>query len=161
MNSKKELPILGWREWITLPDLHIDHIKAKVDTGARTSALHATDIRYFKRKGHSWVRFKIHPTQRSKKLEIECEAPIVEKRKIKSSVGISTDRPVILTRIDIGNFHGEIELTLVDRDIMGFRMLLGRQAMRGHFLVDPGRSFIEGPGKSKASKNKANIKRKR
>lgn len=154
----KIYPVLGWREWISLPDLKISAIKVKVDTGARTSALHATDIKYFKRKGKSWVRFSVHPNQRSGDQEIRCEAPMVEKRSIKSSIGTETHRPVIHTTLEIGDYHGEIELTLVNRDIMGFRMLLGRQAMRGHFLVDPGKSYIIGPGTISKSKMKAIIK---
>ena len=133
--------IVGWREWVALPELGIALIKAKVDTGARTSALHARDIEYFRRKKKRWVRFTVHPKQRSTKKAVTCVAPLVEERTIRSSNGVAQVRPVIATQIDVGGEVWEIELTLTDRDVMGFRMLLGRQAVRGHALVDPGTSF--------------------
>lgn len=151
--------ILGWREWIDFQSLKIKNVKAKVDTGARTSALHAEDIEFFKKNGKQYVRFTVHPDQKSKSRKKRCEAKLVETRKVKSSVGTMTKRPVIMTTISIGNYEWDIEITLVNRDIMGFRMLLGREAMRGHFLVDPGKSYVLGKGKSKTFKNKKIVKK--
>lgn len=152
--------ILGWREWVKLEDLMVDKVKAKVDTGARTSALHATDIEYFKRGKVRFVRFHVYPDQRSTKKRVTCEAPLVETRKVKSSIGHATERPVIHTKITLGDYEWEIELTLVNRDIMGFRMLIGREAMRGHFLVDPGKSYVQSKVKSKSYKKKKVVTKK-
>ena len=134
--------VLGWREWLRLPELGIVRIKAKVDTGARTSALHAHDIRYVRRGGQRMVRFTVHPLQRSTRGAISAVAPLVDERHVRSSVGHEELRPVILTTIDVGGQLWAVEITLTKRDVMGFRMLLGRQAIRGHAIVDPGRSFI-------------------
>lgn len=144
MATKKQKPVLGWREWMALPDLGVDEIKVKVDTGARTSALHAEDIRIVKRGSKSRVYFTIYPVQKSKKIKIEAHGELIEKRVVRSSLGLATKRPVILTDIQIGEFIWPIELTLINRDIMGFRMLLGRQAIRHRALVDPGESFLVG-----------------
>ena len=135
--------IVGWREMIVLPDL-IDHepIKAKIDTGARTSALHATRIRYEQREGKTWVRFIVQPRQRSHRGEAEALAPLLERRAVRSSNGLAQQRPVIQTTVLLGSERWSIELTLTGRDHMGFRMLLGRSALRGHALVNPARSFI-------------------
>lgn len=140
--GKRVRPVIGWREWLGLPELDIQSIKAKVDTGARTSSLHAYDIRRFKRKGRSMVRFKVHPVQRDARTLVEAEAPLVEMRKVRSSNGVVTLRPVVETAVDLAGVTWRIELTLVRRDLMGFRMLLGRQAVRRRFLVDPGASFL-------------------
>lgn len=135
------MPILGWREWLALPDLHISHIKVKVDTGARSSALHAFDIHHFERDGTAMVRFKVHPHQRSTTVTVEAEAPLWDERLVRSSSGHTQPRPVIRTPIALGDRQWSIELTLTNRDAMGFRMLLGREAVRHRFLVDPGRSY--------------------
>ena len=142
--------IVGWREWIHLPELGTRFVKAKVDTGARTSALHAEDVEYFTRRGKSMVRFAIQPKQRSTRPRIQAEAKVAEMRSIRSSNGVAELRPVIETEIDIGGHLWPIELTLTSRDVMGFRMLLGRQAIRGQALVDPGRSFLTRKVKKKA-----------
>ena len=134
--------IVGWREWIALPDLEIGAIKAKIDTGARSSSLHAYDMKRFRRRGVSMIRFKVHPIQRDFRTVVQSEAPLVDLRKVRSSSGVQTLRPVIETAIELGGRSWEIEITLVRRDEMGFRMLLGRQALRGHLLVDPGGSFL-------------------
>jgi len=139
---KVEKPHLGWREWVYLPELGIGPVKAKVDTGARTSSLHAEDLRPVRRGGKPWLRFRVHPRQRSKAIVVDALAPVVDERTVRSSSGATELRPVILTTVDIGRELWEIELTLTNRDIMGFRMLLGRQAIRSHFVVDPGRSFL-------------------
>lgn len=140
-SSPKTLPPIGWREWVALPDLKIDNIKAKVDTGARSSALHAVDIKRFFRNGQEMVSFKVHPVQRNSKLTIAAEAEVVEHRHVRSSGGHQTLRPVILTTVQFMDQCWPIELTLVSRDDMGFRMLLGREAVRGRFVVDAGQSF--------------------
>jgi len=143
--TKKPLQTIGWRESVALPDLGVASIKAKVDTGARTSALHAFECVEFERDGAAWVRFEIHPVQRSTKQVTVAEAPILEYRSIRSSSGTVDHRPVIETTVRLMEVEWEVELTLARRDEMGFRMLLGRQALRRRFLVDPGRSFVGSP----------------
>ncbi len=138
------LPIIGWREWVTLSSLNVQPIKAKIDTGARTSAIHAYRIRPFDRDGDAWIEFFLHPTQGRKQPEVRCEAPVLEQRKVKSSTGHSELRYVIETQITLAGKALDIELTLTNRDQMGFRMLIGREAVRERFLVDPGRSFRGG-----------------
>lgn len=137
----KVLPVIGWREHVALPAFAVPAIKVKVDTGARSSSLHAFDLKSFKRDDKDWVRFEIHPHQRSSKGEVLVEAPVFEYRRIRSSNGTSSLRPVILTSIILLGLTWDIELTLANRDEMGFRMLLGREAFRGRFLVDAGGSF--------------------
>lgn len=135
---------MGWREWVRLPDLEIATIKAKVDTGARSSSLHAVDVEIEKKRGKSLVRFKVHPLQDSTKglNTRQCEVPLLEERWIRSSNGKRELRPVIMTPLEFGGAIWPIELTLTSRDMMGFRMLLGREAIRRRFVVDPGRSFL-------------------
>jgi len=137
-------PLVGWREWVALPDLGIPAIKAKVDTGARTSALHAFDIEPFERRGQAMVRFKVHPFQRDRKKTVTCEAPLLERRQVRSSSGQSADRPVIVTTLELLGERWSVEISLARRDAMGFRMLLGRQALRRLFVIDPGRSYYGG-----------------
>ncbi len=134
--------VIGWREWVSLPSLGITSIKAKIDTGARTSSLHAHDIEEFTRGPGKYVRFVVTPQQRNQKVVVSCEARLVEKRKVKDSGGKETIRPVIITQITLGNKLWDIELTLTNRSEMGFRMLLGRQAIRKNFLIHPGKSFL-------------------
>jgi len=135
---------VGWREWVAFPDLGMDRVKAKVDTGARSSALHAFDVEQFERDGARWVRFRVHPRQRDDEHEVRCEAPLVDEREVKSSTGRVTLRPVVLTDLEWMGERWEIELTLVRRDQMGFRCLIGRQAMRKRWIVDPATSFVGG-----------------
>ena len=141
------LLVVGWREWVSLPTLGIDRIKAKIDTGARTSTLHAFDIEVVKMRGREVVRFKVHPLQRQNKKLIYCQADLYDERVIRSSSGHSALRPVIITQLKVGPCIWDIEITLTNRDKMGFRMLIGRQGRRRHLLVHPGRSFILGARK--------------
>lgn len=134
---------VGWREWISLPGLGIDAIKAKVDTGARTSALHAFRVDAFSRAGEDWVAFALHPEQRNKRRVIECESQVLDRRIVRDSGGHEELRYVIATRIVLGSHTFDAELTLTDRDSMRFRCLLGRTALRGRFLVDCGRSYLQ------------------
>ncbi len=150
---KRELPHVGWREWVGLPELGVPHIKAKIDTGARSSAIHAFDIETVRRGGAAYVRFVLHPLQRRAARSVAVEVPLLGERQVKSSNGHVSRRPVIRTAVEILGERREVELTLVLRDEMGFRMLLGREAIRDRFLVDPGRSYLAGrprKGKRKA-----------
>lgn len=149
MKAPRALPAVGWREWLSLPELGITRIKVKVDTGARTSALHAFDLEPFERDGEPWMRFRVHPIQRDADTTVEAAARLVDERVVRSSTGRDTLRPVVRCRAVLGKHVWPIEITLVRRDMMGFRMLLGRQAVRNRFLVDSGRSFLQGPRKSK------------
>lgn len=134
--------VAGWREWVSLPDLGIDTIKAKLDVGARTSALHAYDIVPFEEQGRKRVRFRVHPFQGRDDHEVLCEADLVGRRSIKNSGGVVEDRWVIRTSIRMGGVEWPIDITLTNRSRMRFRMLLGRAAMKRHLLVNPGRSFL-------------------
>ena len=147
--AKSPLQVMGWREWIELPALGIRRVKAKADTGARTSALHAFDVELLEVDGEPRVRFKVHPVQRDYKTQVACEAPLVDQRWVRSSSGKSMLRPVIRTRIRVGSRLWSTEITLVRRDLMGFRMLLGRQTLKRRFLVDSGGSFLLGPPRKK------------
>lgn len=137
------LPVIGWREWVVLPELGAAPMKAKIDTGARTSSLHAFDIESFDRDGNVWVRFVIHPVQHRKSPEMTAEARLVDHRSVRSSNGSAEMRPVISTTLAICDRVHPIELTLTNRDAMGFRLLLGRSALRRRYVIDPGRSFLQ------------------
>lgn len=145
--------VIGWREWLALPDLLVPRIKAKIDTGARTSALHAFDVERFRRRGADWLRFQVHPVQRNDRDIVEAEARMIDERLVRDSGGKSERRPVIETTAKILEREWPIELTLTNRDAMGFRMLLGRQALRGAFLVDPQRSFLAGSPKKRKKRS--------
>ena len=136
--------VAGWREWVSLPELGVDWIKAKLDTGARTSALHAFDLQEFERDGVPWVRFSIHPWQRSGADAITAELPVHDVRRVRSSSGHVQERYVVLIAIRIGLRRVSTEVTLTRRDEMGFRLLVGREALRQGFVVDPGRSYLGG-----------------
>ena len=144
MNKKDHTLTLGWREWIALPDLGLHAIKAKVDTGARTSALHAFNIQLYKENGIEMIRFFVHPIQKNQDFYIECKAPVKDRRQVTDSGGHKELRYVIETNVVIANLRYLIEITLTDRDTMSFRMLLGRSAMKNIIIVDPGTSFICG-----------------
>lgn len=139
----KEKTMIGWNEWVQLPQLGIPLIKAKIDTGAKTSALHAFDIEPFKRRGVSWVRYKIHPLQGNNKLSIQCEAPVVDRRLVTDSGGKGEKRLVIETLAHIAGVTRRIEITLTNREKMVFRMLLGRQAIsKFDFVVNPAQTAL-------------------
>jgi hypothetical protein len=156
VSSQKEaagpLDTIGWREFVALPELGVSIIKAKVDTGARSSSLHAFEMETFLKDGHDYVRFKIHPIQRSLARVVEVEAPVFDFRSVRSSSGEVSIRPVVLTNVRLLGRTWPIELTLANRDEMGFRMLLGREAIRGRMLVDSGSSYLGGKPKRKRPK---------
>lgn len=135
-------PVIGWREWVGLPDLGVDWVKAKVDTGARSSSLHAWDIEVDEAEGV--VRFRVHPLQDDDSTVVAATAPLIEHREVRSSNGEVEVRPVIRTIALVRGERLGIELSLSRRDEMGFQMLLGRSAIRRRFVVDPGRSFLGG-----------------
>jgi hypothetical protein len=142
--QSSEMLTVGWREWMALPDLGIDHIKVKVDTGARTSALHAFFVEPYMQHNHEWVRFRIHPLQKNTQKVIECNSPVKDRRVVTDSGGHRDYRYVIETTFSLGEITWSSELTLTDRDTMKFRMLLGRTALDGMFLVDPSASYLLG-----------------
>jgi len=145
--KREGMPKIGWREWVGLPDLGIRWVKAKIDSGARSSCLHAFEIHPFERDGGAWVRFDVHPIQRNDTLIRTCEAKVLDRRAVRSSNGLVSERFVILTELEWHRHRSPIELTLANRDAMGFRMLIGREAIRNRFLIDAGRSFLGGrPG---------------
>ncbi len=146
MNKKisKQLPIIGWREWLILPGLNICKIKAKVDTGARTSALHTFWVDAYQKNNQQRVRFAIHPLQYDTDVVVECDAPVKDRRMVTDSGGHKQRRYVIETIVHIGSYRFASELTLTDRDTMRFRMLLGRTAINGRFLVDSRASYLQG-----------------
>ena len=141
--------VAGWREWVALPDLDVEWMKAKVDTGARSSALHAYDVSVVDRDGLEHASFEIHPWQRSDLDARRVELPIIDRRTVRSSTGHEEERLVVRTTLRIVGLDVDAELTLTNRDEMGFRMLVGREALRGSVLVDPGRSYL-GPRPTRA-----------
>ncbi|WP_260484131.1 ATP-dependent zinc protease family protein [Sphingomicrobium flavum] len=143
MAVQKQKPIVGWREWVSLPDFGVA-VRAKIDTGAKTSAIHVFRPHVFERDGRDFIRFTLHPRQRYKKPSVRCEAELIEQRKVTSSNGQTEERYVIKTMATIGEQTFPIELTLTRRDSLTFRMLVGRQALKRRFLVDSGRSFVQG-----------------
>lgn len=147
--DRSGLARIGWREWVLVGDPAIGPIKAKIDTGARTSALHAEGMEPFDRVdpdgvSHPWIRFLVLVEQRSREGATWLEAPVIDHRNVRSSSGRAERRPVVLLPVKLGEVHIPVEVTLTRRDLMGFRMLVGRTALRDHFLVDPGASFLQG-----------------
>lgn len=142
--QRDDMPVIGWREWLALPSLGIDPIKAKIDTGARTSSLHAFNLRPFDEDGVPHIAFTVHPVQHRRRPAIRCQAQIHDARLVKSSSGHREMRYVIRVPVELNGVLWPIEVTLANRDSMGFRMLLGREAVRGRFLIDPDRSYIAG-----------------
>ncbi|KOO02503.1 ATP-dependent zinc protease family protein [Vibrio nereis] len=138
----KEKLIVGWREMLSLPNLGIDKIKAKIDTGARTSCLHAFKVESFHKGDTLWVRFWIHPIQHNSEVEVVCEAKVMDERTVRDSGGHEESRYVIESEVNIGGQQWPIEITLTNRENMAFRMLLGRTAMNNRIVVDPAESFL-------------------
>lgn len=136
--------VIGKEEWCALPDIDLAAINARIDSGARTSALHAENIHAYSSRGQRMVRFDIYPIQKDRSIVVHCRAPLVDERDVKSSSGHTERRPVIETALKLGGVTQAIQLTLTNRDSMGYRMLLGREAMQGRFLIDPEKSFLQG-----------------
>lgn len=134
----------GWREWVQLPGIDVEWIKVKLDTGARTSAIHAFDLHELTRDGQPWVRFSIHPWQRSPADSVDVELPIHDRRHVRSSTGHVQERYVVLMDITLVGRTVTAEVTLTSRDQMGFRMLIGREALRQGYLIDSRRSYLGG-----------------
>ncbi|MCB1693468.1 MAG: ATP-dependent zinc protease [Pseudomonadales bacterium] len=141
LRKPSERITLGWREWVGLPALGRIDVLAKVDTGAKTCALHAFYIDDFEREGEPWVRFGLHPDRHSDQYAVHCEARVKEKRDVTDSGGHTENRYVIETKLDVGPDTFAAEVTLTNRDNMKYRFLLGRNALRRRFLVDPARSW--------------------
>lgn len=139
-----KMQVLGWREWVSFPDLELPAVKAKVDTGARTSALHAFDIQHDSGPGGDWVSFSVQPLQRNTKIIKRCKARVIDNRRVTDSGGHTEDRIFVETRVQIGDLVRTIELTLTERHNMLFRMLLGRTALMPDIVVDPCKSYHAG-----------------
>lgn len=146
--TSHSITLVGWREWVKLPDVGIDWIKAKNDTGARTSALHAQNIVEFDRDGIPWVRFDVQPWQHATSDRVSVELPVHDRREVRSSSGHAEKRIVVLLDVVLLGEKRTAEVTLSNRTDMGFRMLIGREALRRGFVVDPAQSFLgERPSK--------------
>lgn len=142
--TQQEKVAVGWREWVRLPDIGLPDMRAKIDTGAKTSALHAFEVTPFEKDGETWVRFRIHPRKTMPELEHTCEAKVIDERVVKDSGGHAEKRYVIKQTVYMGPWHWDIEMTLTDRDTMAFLMLMGREALAGRFVVDSSASFLLG-----------------
>jgi hypothetical protein len=134
--------LAGWREWVSLPDAGVEWIKAKLDTGARTSAIHAFDLEGFERDGVDMVRYSVHPWQATDEDAVVVESTVLDRREVRSSSGHVEERYVVPMAITLVGRTVSVEMSLSRRDEMGFRMLVGREALRQGFVVDPGRSYL-------------------
>ena len=142
MNEETKNVKVGWREWVSLPDLGIPAIKAKIDTGAKTSALHTFHVESFEEDNKKYIKFEIHPLQKNSDTIIKCVSPVIDKRVVKDSGGHSEERFVISTPLHLGDLIVPIEITLTNREDMQFRMLIGRSALtKANIDVDPGTSY--------------------
>ena len=148
------IDLIGWREWVSLPDLGIKHLKCKIDTGAKSSALHAFYIEPFVENGIQRVRFGLHPFQRRVDKVVECVSDVIDERIVTDSGGHKESRFVIFTNVALGLHIFSVEMTLTNRDTMRFRMLLGRTGMAGRFLVDPQASYLLGKKKLEQRRKK-------
>ena len=143
-SRSRSLPLVGWREWLSLPEFGVEAIKAKVDTGARSSALHTHEFEVYETAdGETRVRFVLHPVRGSKEVEVEGDASVVDFAEVKDSGGHVERRPFVETMARLGDREWPVIVNLTNRESMKFRMLLGRTAIRGHFLVDSGRSYLQ------------------
>lgn len=140
----KSLPVVGWCEWVELPEFKVEAVKAKVDTGAKTCAIHAYFVEPYEKEGQTWVKFGLHPNQDSLEESVECHAPLADRRKVTDSGGHTEERFVICTKVQVGEQLFEAEMTLTNRDSMRFRMLLGRNALNTRFVVNPAEAFLQG-----------------
>ncbi|MEM9478196.1 MAG: RimK/LysX family protein [Verrucomicrobiota bacterium] len=140
----KDEPPIGWREWIALPDLGVEHLKVKIDTGARSSALHVENLQVETRDGIEWATFSVRPARADEDSPIPCEAEIIEYRTVTDSGGHKQQRPFIKTLARLGDVEWEILVSLTTRENMLFPMLLGRTAMAGVFQIDPSLSYTRG-----------------
>lgn len=136
--------VLGWREWVTFPDFGNVRIKAKVDTGARTSALHASNIEVFEEDGRQMVAFNIYPRSRDAEPVVQCTAPLLARRRIRNSGGQDSFRYIISAKIKLGDQIWPVEISLTRRDRLQLRMLLGRTALENRYLVDPDKCYLHG-----------------
>jgi hypothetical protein len=134
--------LAGWREWVQLPEIGVPWIKAKLDTGAQTSSIHAYDIEEFARDGQEWVRFRVRPWQKSVEDQVEVELPVHDRRVVRSSNGQSEERVVVKMPIELVGRRVSVLVTLTNRDHMGFRMLVGREALKHGFDVTSSRSYL-------------------
>ena len=141
MTNEKKPTIIGFREWVSLADLKLPAIKAKIDTGAKTSSLHAYDIKLINKDDKNFVHFKVHPIQKNDSLIVECEALLIDQRTVTDSGGHKESRYVIQTTIQMGRLKKKIELTLTNRIGMKYRMLIGREALK-QFYIDPSQSYL-------------------
>ena len=144
MKTFDHLTVIGLREWIGLPELGIDKIRAKVDSGAKTSALHASDIETFIREGETWVRFNAHTGTPQKPRDVPCEALLTSYKRVRSSNGHIEERHVIRTPMVLGDQCWPVEFTLSCRKSMRYRVLLGCSAMLdGQLVINPGLRFVQ------------------
>jgi hypothetical protein len=156
----QDLPVIGWREWLSFPDLGISGVKAKIDTGARSSALHTHDYEIYEdAEGLSRVRFHLHPLRGRADIELSCDAEVTGMREVKDSGGHVEHRPFITVTAKLGGVAWPIEISLTNRESMKFRMLLGRTAIQGNFLIDTGRSYLLGKSLARQYPRRPRVRR--